>query len=135
MLGIYGEFNSQNKIKQKQTKLTKNLKHRGGGVGIRKERYLEIGKRETNKQTKYHKIPITRPVGTNLELVRRAGPSEEVRHGGGRRTKNLQGEREKGGKKEKRGERKERRKRKERARRAREKDVGLLHLYRFKTLI
>ena len=40
---------------------------------------------------------------------------------------------EKGGRKEKRGERKERRKRKERARRAREKDVGLLHLYRCKT--
>ena len=41
-----------------------------------------------------------------------SGPSEAVRHGGGRRTKNLQGERdrkkeEKGGKKEKRGERKE----------------------------
>ena len=38
------------------------------------------------------------------------GPSEAVWHGGGRRTKNLQGEgekEEKGGKKEKRGERKE----------------------------
>ena len=46
------------------------------------------------------------------------GPSEAVRHGGGRRTKNLQGERErkeeKGGKKEKRGERKEREEKKER---------------------
>ena len=44
-----------------------------------------------------------------------AGPSEAVRHGGGRRTKNLQGEREKekkGGKKEKRGERKEKKERK-----------------------
>ena len=59
------------------------------------------------------------------------GPSEAVRHGGGRQTKNLQGEREKeekGGKKErkkeKRGERKERgEKKKERERRAREKDV------------
>ena len=56
-----------------------------------------------------------------------------MRHGGRRRTKNLQGEREgekeeKGGKKEKRGERKERRKRKERARSLIEKnDVGLLH--------
>ena len=52
-----------------------------------------------------------------------AGPSEAVRHGGSRRTKNLQGERvrkgREGGKKEKRGE-KERRKRKERERRARE---------------
>ena len=41
-----------------------------------------------------------------------SGPSEAVRHGGGRHTKNLQGERErekenKRGKKEKRGERKE----------------------------
>ena len=38
------------------------------------------------------------------------GPSEAVRHGGGRRTKNLQGEGEKegkGGEKEKRGERKD----------------------------
>ena len=44
------------------------------------------------------------------------GPSEVVRHGGGRRTKNLQGEgekEEKGGKKEKRGKRKEKRKGKE----------------------
>ena len=43
------------------------------------------------------------------------GPSEAVRHGGGRRTKNLQGERErekeeKGGKKVKKGERKEEKK-------------------------
>ena len=39
--------------------------------------------------------------------VYHTGPSEAVRHGGGRRPKNLQGEREKekkGGKKEKRGE-------------------------------
>ena len=55
-----------------------------------------------------------------------SGPWEAVRHGGGRRTKNLQGEgekEEKGGKTEKRGERKERRKGKERERRVREKDV------------
>ena len=58
------------------------------------------------------------------------GPSEAVRHGGGRRTKNLQGEREKRKRREerKRKEEKEREKKKERARRAREKDVGLLHL-------
>ena len=45
-------------------------------------------------------------------MTSRAGPSEAVRYGGGRRTKNLKGEirkkEEKGGKKEKRGERKER---------------------------
>ena len=41
-----------------------------------------------------------------------AGPSEAVRHGGGRRTKNLQGEREKRKRREerKRGERKEEKK-------------------------
>ena len=62
------------------------------------------------------------------------GPSEAGRHGGGRRTKNLQGEREKRKRreeKEKRGERKERRKRKERERSSREKDV--LCLYGCKT--
>ena len=59
-----------------------------------------------------------------------AGLSEAVRHGGGRHTKNLQGEikkkkEEKEGKKEKekRGERKEGRKWKEKEGRAREKDV------------
>ena len=49
-----------------------------------------------------------------------SGPSEAVRHGGSRRTKNLQGERvrkgREGGKKEKRGEKE----RKERERRVRE---------------
>ena len=45
-------------------------------------------------------------------MTSRAGPSEAVRHGGGRCTNYLQGEikkkkEEKGGKKEKRGERKE----------------------------
>ena len=56
------------------------------------------------------------------------GPSEAVRHGGDRRTKILQGEREKRKRREKkketRGERKERgEKRKEMERRSREKDV------------
>ena len=58
-----------------------------------------------------------------------AGTSEAVRHGGGRRTKNLQGEikkkkrREERKRKEKRRKKRERRKRKERERGVREKDV------------
>ena len=79
---------------------------------------------------------VCRYVKHRIQVQVLSGPSEAVRHGGGRRTKNLQGEREKeekGGKKEKRGERKERRKGKVRARRAREDDVGILHLYRCKT--
>ena len=50
-------------------------------------------------------------IGLLILRVLKTGPSEAVQHGGGRRTKNLQGEREKeekGGKKEKRGERKAR---------------------------
>ena len=67
------------------------------------------------------------------QVINEAAPSEGVRHGGGRRTKNLQGEREKRKRREerKRKEEKEKReeKRKEMATRAREKDVGLLRLY------
>ena len=63
-----------------------------------------------------------------MSILNRPGPSEAVRHGDGRRTKNLQGDREKeekGGKKEKRGE-----KRKERERRGREKNVLRLYGHR-----
>ena len=65
-----------------------------------------------------------RLAGENLECC--SGPSEAVRHGGGRRTKNLQGEgkkEEKGGKKEKRVER-ERERGENRKEREREEKMG-----------
>ena len=49
-----------------------------------------------------------------------AGPSEAVRHGGGRRTKNLQGEEKKG--REGRKERKKRRKIRERGEKEKERE-------------
>ena len=49
-----------------------------------------------------------------IQLLHSSGPSEAVRHGGGRRTKNLQGEREREGGKKERKRKTEREEKKER---------------------